>query len=57
MVCGVGYERAAAAGPAATRYHDVRLVVSNLGVFDFETPDHAHAAPLGAPRGDSGRGA
>ena len=41
MVCGVGYDRAAAAGPAATRFHDVRLVVSNLGVFDFETPDHA----------------
>ena len=41
MVCGVGYDRAAAAGPAATRFHDVRVVVSNLGVFDFETPDHA----------------
>ena len=27
-------------GPAATRFHDVRRVVSNLGVFDFETPDH-----------------
>ena len=36
---GVGYARAAAAGPAATRYHDVRRVVSNLGVFDFETAD------------------
>ena len=41
MVCGVGYDRAAAAGPAATRFHDVRVVVSNLGVFDFDTPDHA----------------
>jgi acyl CoA:acetate/3-ketoacid CoA transferase beta subunit len=41
MVCGVGYDRAAAAGPAATRFHDVRAVVSNLGVFDFDTPDHA----------------
>ncbi|MGP8059358.1 MAG: CoA-transferase subunit beta [Acidimicrobiales bacterium] len=40
VVSGVGYERAAAAGPAATRYHSVRVVVSNLGVFDFETPDH-----------------
>jgi len=37
VVCGVGYARAAAAGPAATRYHDLRVVVSNLGVFDFET--------------------
>jgi acyl CoA:acetate/3-ketoacid CoA transferase beta subunit len=39
MVCGVGYDRAAEAGPAAMRFHDVRVVVSNLGVFDFETPD------------------
>jgi len=39
VVSGVGYERAAAAGPAATRYHSVRVVVSNLGVFDFETPE------------------
>ncbi len=41
MVCGVGYDKAAAAGPAATRFHDVRGVVSNLGVFDFGGPDHA----------------
>jgi acyl CoA:acetate/3-ketoacid CoA transferase beta subunit len=40
VVSGVGYARAAAAGPGATRFHDVRRVVSNLGVFDFETPDH-----------------
>ena len=39
VVCGVGYARAAAAGAGATRFHDVRRVVSNLGVFDFETPD------------------
>jgi acyl CoA:acetate/3-ketoacid CoA transferase beta subunit len=39
VVSGVGYERAASAGPAATRYHEIRRVVSNLGVFDFETPD------------------
>ena len=38
--CGVGYDRAAAAGPAASRYHDLRRVVTNLGVFDFDTPDH-----------------
>ncbi|MFE9611879.1 CoA-transferase subunit beta [Streptomyces sp. NPDC006012] len=41
MVCGVGYDRAAAAGPSATRYHRVPEVISDLGVFDFETPDHA----------------
>jgi acyl CoA:acetate/3-ketoacid CoA transferase beta subunit len=39
VVSGVGYARAAAAGSGATRFHDVRRVVSNLGVFDFETPD------------------
>jgi acyl CoA:acetate/3-ketoacid CoA transferase beta subunit len=38
VVSGVGYERAAASGPSATRYHQIRHVVSNLGVFDFETP-------------------
>jgi acyl CoA:acetate/3-ketoacid CoA transferase beta subunit len=39
VVCGVGYARAAAAGPGAARFHDVRVVVSDLGVFDFETPE------------------
>lgn len=39
MVSGVGYDRAAAAGPSATRFHRIPEVVSNLGVFDFETPD------------------
>ncbi len=38
VVSGVGYARAAAAGSGATRFHDIRRVVSNLGVFDFETP-------------------
>ncbi|WP_324784348.1 CoA-transferase subunit beta [Streptomyces sp. H51] len=41
MVCGVGYDSAAAAGPSATRYHRVPEVISDLGVFDFETPDHS----------------
>lgn len=40
MVSGIGYDRAAAAGPEASRYHHLRRVVSNLGVFDFDTPDH-----------------
>ena len=39
MVSGVGYDRVAAQ-PAAGRFHEVRVVVSNLGVFDFATPDH-----------------
>lgn len=40
-VSGVGYDRAAAAGATASRYHHVHHVVSNLGVFDFATPDHS----------------
>jgi acyl CoA:acetate/3-ketoacid CoA transferase beta subunit len=40
LVSGVGYARAAAAGPVASRFHEIRRVVSNLGVFDFETADH-----------------
>ncbi|MFE0188360.1 CoA-transferase subunit beta [Streptomyces sp. NPDC058989] len=40
MISGVGYDSAAAAGPSATRYHHLPRVVSNLGVFDFATPDH-----------------
>lgn len=39
-VSGVGYDRAEAAGPMATEHHEIRRVISNLGVFDFETPDH-----------------
>ncbi|HMK62569.1 MAG TPA: CoA-transferase, partial [Acidimicrobiales bacterium] len=39
MVCGVGYDRLRSV-PAAARYHDVRVVVTNLGVLDFATADH-----------------
>ncbi|MFD8096429.1 CoA-transferase subunit beta [Streptomyces malaysiensis] len=38
MVCGVGYDRVAAAGPAAARFHQLRCVVSDLAVMDFATP-------------------
>jgi acyl CoA:acetate/3-ketoacid CoA transferase beta subunit len=38
-VSGVGYDGAAAAGPTATQFHEIRRVVSNLAVLDFETPD------------------
>lgn len=41
MVSGVGYRRAEEAGPSASKFHDLRRVVSNKGVFDFEGPDHA----------------
>ena len=39
MVSGVGYDRAAALGAGEGRYHEIRRVVTNLCVFDFETPD------------------
>ncbi len=40
VVCGIGYDRAAALGPTASRFHEIRGVVSDLGVFDFATDDH-----------------
>ncbi len=39
VVCGLGYDRAAQLGPVAARFHEVRRVVSNLGVFDFGATD------------------
>jgi acyl CoA:acetate/3-ketoacid CoA transferase beta subunit len=38
VVSGVGYDRARELGDRA-RFHEIRRVVSNLGVFDFKTPD------------------
>jgi len=35
VVCGIGYDRAAELGPTSSRFHEIRRVVSNLGVFDF----------------------
>jgi acyl CoA:acetate/3-ketoacid CoA transferase beta subunit len=40
VVSGVGYDRAAALGEGA-RFHAIRRVVSNKGVFDFETSDRS----------------
>ncbi|MEU8688930.1 CoA-transferase [Streptomyces sp. NPDC048665] len=40
VVCGVGYDRAAGLGGAA-RFHRLGRVVSDLGAFDFATPDHS----------------
>lgn len=40
MVCGVGYDRAAG-HPGTARYHRIPRVVSDLGVFDFATPDRS----------------
>jgi len=39
VVSGVGYDRAAALGARGGRFHEIRRVVTNLGVFDFDTPD------------------
>src|SRR5690348_9802256 len=41
MVCGIGYDRAAALGPGPARFHELRQVVTNLAVLDFATPDHS----------------
>ena len=40
IVTGIGYDRAASLTPAQRAFHEIRRVVSNLGVFDFETDDH-----------------
>jgi acyl CoA:acetate/3-ketoacid CoA transferase beta subunit len=40
MVSGVGYDRAAALGPRAARFHELRVVVTSLAVLDFQTADH-----------------
>lgn len=40
VVSGVGYDNAVKAGSAATRFHDVYRVVTNLAVLDFNTAEH-----------------
>ena len=39
VVSGPGYDRMAELGAPGNRFHDLHRVVSNLGVFDFETAD------------------
>jgi acyl CoA:acetate/3-ketoacid CoA transferase beta subunit len=41
VASGVGYDRARDAGPAASRFHDVHRVVTDLAVLDFETADRS----------------
>jgi acyl CoA:acetate/3-ketoacid CoA transferase beta subunit len=41
VVCGIGWDRAAELGPTAARFHEIRRVITDLGVFDFESPDHS----------------
>jgi acyl CoA:acetate/3-ketoacid CoA transferase beta subunit len=40
VVTGVGWDRAAAAGPAATEFFALRRIVTNLAVLDFGGMDH-----------------
>ncbi len=41
VVSGVGYDRAAKLGAQASRFHEIRVVITDLGVFDFKTPTRA----------------
>jgi acyl CoA:acetate/3-ketoacid CoA transferase beta subunit len=41
VVCGIGYDRARALGPVASRFHEIRRLVTNPAVLDFETPDNS----------------
>jgi len=46
IVSGVGRSRAEEAGPAATRFHDLHRVVTDLAVFDFGGRDEDGAGAL-----------
>jgi len=39
-VSGVGYDRAAELGDWVKAHHEIRRVVTNLAVLDFDSPDH-----------------
>ncbi len=40
VVSGPGYDKMRALGAAASRFFEIRRIVSNLGVFDLRTPDN-----------------
>jgi acyl CoA:acetate/3-ketoacid CoA transferase beta subunit len=40
MVSGIGYDRAAGVGEHGAEFHELRVVVSNLAVLDFDAPGH-----------------
>jgi acyl CoA:acetate/3-ketoacid CoA transferase beta subunit len=40
VVSGIGYDRAAQLGEPIRSRHEIRRVVTDLAVFDFDTPDH-----------------
>ena len=46
VVCGLGYDRAAALGATTARYHEIRRVVSDLAVMDFEATDETGVAVM-----------
>jgi hypothetical protein len=55
MACGIGYDRAAALGAPGNRFHEVRVVVTNLAVLDFRTPARTmrlRSVHPGVPVGD-----
>jgi acyl CoA:acetate/3-ketoacid CoA transferase beta subunit len=41
MVCGIGYDRAARVGRPGADFHELRVVVTNLAVLDFQAPGHS----------------
>ncbi len=41
VVSGPGYDRVAALPETGGRFHEIRRVVTELAVYDFETPDHS----------------
>jgi acyl CoA:acetate/3-ketoacid CoA transferase beta subunit len=40
MVSGIGYDRAAGLHGTGASFHELRAVVTNLAVLDFQTPEH-----------------
>ena len=46
VVCGIGYDRAALLGPTTARHHEIRRVVSDLAVMDFEAIDERGIAVM-----------
>jgi len=55
MISGIGHDRAAGLGPQAARFHELRMVVTNLAVLDFQTADRTmrlRSVHPGATAGD-----
>jgi acyl CoA:acetate/3-ketoacid CoA transferase beta subunit len=40
VVCGLGYDRIKTLHPASQRGHEIRCVITNLAVLDFQTPEN-----------------